>query len=109
MIDNGAGVQIPTYEDFPNAINPSFRQEPPAGHENDLLIHPNICADGSPRPCPEAISADDVGTYVVNYRNEPIGLRVYDPATKATCPTRSSHGPTARSPRSTASRLSTRR
>jgi hypothetical protein len=82
-IDNGAGVQIPTYQDFPNAINPSFRDEPPAGNESDLLIHPNICPDGSPRPCPEAISADDVGTYVVNYRNEPIGLRVYDPATKA--------------------------
>jgi hypothetical protein len=81
--DNGAGVQIPTYQDFPNAINPSFRQEPPAGHENDLLIHPNICPDGTPRPCPEAIAADDIGTYVVNYRNESLGLRVYDPATKA--------------------------
>jgi len=31
------------------------------------------------RPCAEAISADDVGMLVVNYRNEPIGLRVYDP------------------------------
>ena len=31
------------------------------------------------RPCPEAISADDVGMMVVNYRNEPIGARVYDP------------------------------
>jgi manganese oxidase len=82
-IDNGAGVQIPTYQDFPNAINPSVRDEPPAGNESDLLIHPNVCPDGSPRPCPEAISADDVGTYVVNYRNEPIGLRVFDPATKA--------------------------
>jgi hypothetical protein len=81
-IDNGAGVLIPTFADFPNAINPSFRQEPPAGHENDLYLIPNQCPDGTPRPCPEAISADDVGTMVVNYRNESLGLRVFDPATK---------------------------
>jgi hypothetical protein len=80
--DNGAGVQIPTYADFPNAINPSFRQAPPTGRENDLYLFPNQCPDGSPRPCAEAISADDVGTFVVNYRNESIGLRVFDPATR---------------------------
>jgi hypothetical protein len=80
--DNLAGVQIPSYADFPNAINPSFRQEPPAGREKDLLFFPSQCRNGTPRPCPEAIAADDTGTYVVNYRNEPIGLRVYDPATK---------------------------
>ncbi len=32
-------------------------------------------------PCPEAIAAADVGTMSVNYRNEPIALRVRDPAT----------------------------
>ena len=31
------------------------------------------------RPFPQAISVDDPGTFVVNYRNEPIGLRIYDP------------------------------
>ncbi len=31
------------------------------------------------RPCPEAITADDPGIFVVNYRNEPLALRVYDP------------------------------
>jgi alpha-tubulin suppressor-like RCC1 family protein len=82
MIDNGAGVQIPTYADFANAINPSFRQAPPAGREADLYLFPNQCPNGSPRPCAEAISADDVGTFVVNYRSESIGLRVFDPATK---------------------------
>ncbi|MGE5830292.1 MAG: hypothetical protein ACM30G_18295, partial [Micromonosporaceae bacterium] len=40
-IDNGAGVQIPTYADFRNAINPSFRQAPPAGREKDLMFFPN--------------------------------------------------------------------
>jgi manganese oxidase len=80
--DNGVGAQIPTYQDFRNAINPSFREPPPAGKEKDLYLSPNRCPDGSPRPCPEAISADDVGTAVVNYRNESIGLRVYDPVNK---------------------------
>ncbi|MBI5015035.1 MAG: copper oxidase [Deltaproteobacteria bacterium] len=31
--------------------------------------------------CPEAVSSRDVGTFVVNYRNEPLALRVRDPAT----------------------------
>jgi manganese oxidase len=35
-----------------------------------------------PRPCPEIISADDVGTMVVNYRQEPIAARVFDPNLK---------------------------
>lgn len=34
------------------------------------------------RPCPEAISADDVGMMVVNYRNEPVAARVYNPLTQ---------------------------
>jgi hypothetical protein len=79
--DNGAGVQIPSYADFVNAINPSDRQEPPAGNEKDLYFFPNVCANGKPRPCAEAISADDVGTFVVNYRNEPVAARVFNPAT----------------------------
>jgi manganese oxidase len=110
--DNGGGVEIPTYADFRNAINPSFRQAPPAGREADLYFFPNECPDGSPRPCAEAIAADDVGTMVVNYRNEPIGLRVFDPArppgTPVTSRGRSSPAPTEPSPRSTASRPSTR-
>jgi hypothetical protein len=31
------------------------------------------------RPCPEAITADDPGVLVTNYRMEPVGLRVYNP------------------------------
>jgi hypothetical protein len=31
------------------------------------------------RPCPWLTSADDPGTQVVNYRGEPVGLRVFDP------------------------------
>ncbi len=83
MVDNGEGVMIPSYADFQNVINPSFRVQPPPGLESSLVYYPPTCPDGSPRPCPEAISGDDPGTYVVNYRNEPVGLRIYDPATKS--------------------------
>jgi len=31
------------------------------------------------RPCPQAISAEDPGLLVVNYRAEPVALRVFDP------------------------------
>ena len=84
----GASVPIPSYADFASAINPSFRLPPvnPA----DIYVHPNWCPGttfdpltGAPvnvveRPCPEAISADDPGTYALNFRNEPIGLRVFN-------------------------------
>ena len=40
-----------------------------------------VCPGGVPAPCPEAISAADVGTFSVNYRNEPVPLRIRDPQT----------------------------
>lgn len=40
-----------------------------------------ICPGGFPAPCPEAISAADQGTMSVNYRNEPVPLRVRNPFT----------------------------
>jgi manganese oxidase len=69
-------VDAPDANSFRSAINPSFRQEAPLP---DILRFPPFCPGGVPRPCPEAISADDVGMLVVNYRNEPVGLRVFDP------------------------------
>ena len=71
------------------AVNPPARDEVPlvAGGSTVLLLPPAKCPvpNGSttilPPPCPEAISADDVGTMTVNYRNEPIALRVRDPLT----------------------------
>jgi manganese oxidase len=48
-----------------------------------LLAPPKQCPGGVPAPCPEAISADDPGTMSVNYRNEPVALRVRDPLTNA--------------------------
>jgi hypothetical protein len=61
-------------------VNPSDRNE--AGLPN--ILQPN-CDNGSaggPNGCrPEAISSADPGTFVVNYRNEPLALRLRDPAT----------------------------
>ena len=78
---DGEGTQIPSYADPTNVINPSVKV--PAASTPDLFDITATCPNGTPRPCPEAISADDVGTVVVNYRNEPIAQRVYDPDTKA--------------------------
>ena len=85
---------LPTSETFRKAINPSVRK-PASSGITDIVEHSPDCPGGKdaarlpgavynnaakpPRPCPEAISADDVGMMVVNYRNEPIAARVYDP------------------------------
>jgi hypothetical protein len=76
------------------AINPAGRRAvgPP-----DLYLKPDVCPtndddpdgtllasiapskDGKPLPpCPEAVSADDPGIFVVNYRNEPLAHRISD-------------------------------
>ncbi|MFL6193810.1 MAG: copper oxidase [Thermoanaerobaculia bacterium] len=69
--------------DPPNAVNPPGREE--VGLP-DLLERPGHCPtlDGSTSvapPCPELISAADPGTMSVNYRNEPVALRVRNPGT----------------------------
>jgi len=70
----------PTADSFRDSINPGFRQEIAAAKRfPDVSQFPPFCPGGVPRPCPEAITADDSGMLVVNYRNEPVGLRVFDP------------------------------
>ncbi|HET7786788.1 MAG TPA: hypothetical protein VFL36_12520 [Myxococcales bacterium] len=65
-----------------NPVNPPARNEVPlTANPPSLQAVAPQCPGGVPRPCPEAISADDIGTMSVNYRNEPIPLRVRDPAT----------------------------
>ena len=70
--------------DTARAVNPAGRKE--IGLP-DLYAKPDRCpvTDGSSTflapPCPEAVSADDIGMMAVNYRNEPVGLRVLDPGT----------------------------
>jgi len=71
---DGAGNPIP---DPANVINPPVRDE------EDLPINikkAEQCPGGVPLPCPEAVSAADPGTITVNYRNEPVALRVQDPS-----------------------------
>jgi len=83
----------PDENSFRKAINPSVRK-PANPVLPDIIAFESYCPGGGeaerlpgavynaisrpPRPCPEAISADDIGMMVVNYRNEPIGARVYD-------------------------------
>lgn len=59
-------------------VNPPARKE--VGLPLIVQVAPD-CPGGVPRPCPEAVSADDVGTMTVNYRNEPLPLRIRDPRT----------------------------
>ena len=66
------------FPDPNDAVNPPGRKE--IGIP-DLLARPDQCPGGVPPPCPEIISADDPGTMSVNYRHEPLALRVRNPAT----------------------------
>ncbi len=76
----GAGVDVngKPIADPQGVINPPITDEIglPFIVENGL-----VCPGGVPAPCPEAVSAADVGTFSVNYRNEPVPLRVRDPNT----------------------------
>jgi len=74
---------------FRDAIQPPYKQQ--ASLTNafpvDIWDFPASCVGDNPddptarvmRPCPEAITADDPGMYVVNYRNESLASRIYDP------------------------------
>ena len=69
----------PTATSYLDSINPSIKEEIEGQIYPDVFHYPPTCPGGVPRPCPEAISAEDPGMLVVNYRAEPVGLRVYDP------------------------------
>jgi hypothetical protein len=93
-------------QSFRKAITPSFRQPAKPQWPDVIALDANCPGQGEdvrikkmrgsrvltdtvgrtpahvPRPCPEIISADDVGTMVVNYRQEPIAARVFDPSSK---------------------------
>jgi hypothetical protein len=64
--------------DPPHAVNPPGRRE--IGLP-DLLARPVQCPGGFEPPCPELLSAADPGTMSVNYRQEPLALRVRNPTT----------------------------
>ncbi len=86
---NAAQIVAADPNTFRDAIQPSFRQQASLvnGFPVDIWEFPPFCPGDDPatpaievpRPCPEAISADDPGMYVVNYRNESIAARIFDP------------------------------
>ncbi|HEV7507581.1 MAG TPA: copper oxidase [Thermoanaerobaculia bacterium] len=76
-------------------IDPGRAVNPPGRVEiglPDLYAKPAQCPvpDGHTAflapPCPEAVAADDTGIESVNYRNEPVGLRVRNPVTNTQAP-----------------------
>jgi hypothetical protein len=85
------------FMDFDSAVNPPGREEVglPYLFAKPKVCPTNACDPDGPFPapwfdkngikydatpgCPEAVSADDPGTGVVNYRQEPIPLRVRNP------------------------------
>ena len=69
---------------FQFAINPPAREQLKSNVFPDLYVDArNTAGAGNnycpTRPCPQTISVEDIGTLVVNYRQEPLALRVYDP------------------------------
>ncbi|MCB1036528.1 MAG: hypothetical protein KDD47_22065, partial [Acidobacteria bacterium] len=70
--------------------SPQFAINPPGrlSHVPHFIYEKaNPCPiSGAAPPCPEAISADNVGTSVVNYRNEPVSMRVRDPSSNTQAP-----------------------
>jgi hypothetical protein len=76
----GAGVDAngKPIADPKGVINPPVKDEIGLPF---ILENAVVCPGGVPAPCPEAISAADPGTMSVNYRNEPVPMRVRDPNT----------------------------
>lgn len=65
---------------FRNAINPPARQQiQPLFPDITIEVAGGIIPGCPSRPCPQAISVQDPGVMVVNYRQEPVALRVFDP------------------------------
>ncbi|TLP65360.1 MULTISPECIES: manganese-oxidizing multicopper oxidase MnxG [Pseudomonas] len=68
-----------TADSFRYAINPPVRQKASTLLESVVESRGGLNPGCPTRPCPQAISVDDPGMFVVNYRNEPLALRVFDP------------------------------
>ena len=82
-VDADGLLSPPTADSFRDAINPSHRK-PADPNFPDIVAFEPRCPGSTdtvtiPRPCPEVISADDIGMMLVNYRNEPVAARVFDP------------------------------
>jgi hypothetical protein len=79
-INRVAGVTGGLTESFRVAINPPARQQINPLYPDLVVEVAGGQIPGCPaRPCPQAIDVQDPGVMVVNYRNEPVALRVFDP------------------------------
>ena len=70
--------------DVNRSVNPPGKEEiglPDLYAKADQCPVPDGSSTFLPPPCPEAVAADDSGMMAVNYRNEPVGLRVRNPGT----------------------------
>jgi hypothetical protein len=75
-----AGSFPVTADTFRYAINPPARNAlSPVLPDLVTEVVGGVMPGCPQRPCPQAISGDDPGMFAVNYRNEPVALRVYDP------------------------------
>ncbi len=71
---------------FRFAINPPGREQvTPVFPDLVLEVVGGILPGCPQRPCPTAIDVQDPGMFAVNYRNEPVGLRIFDP-NRLDCP-----------------------
>jgi hypothetical protein len=81
LIDNMIVAADPNT--FRDALQPPYRQQASLTNADafpvDIWEFPTTCPGGVSRPCPEAITADDPGLYVVNYRAESLAARIFDP------------------------------
>ena len=69
-----------TTDAFRFAINPPARAQIAPVFPDLVLEAAGGIVPGCPvRPCPQAIDVQDPGMLSVNYRAEPVGLRIYDP------------------------------
>jgi hypothetical protein len=75
----GGGTAAAPVPDPEKVVNPSAKQQAAFVAPFVLLEKRQTCPETSfAPPCPEAISAADVGTMVTNYRNEPIPHRIWN-------------------------------
>jgi hypothetical protein len=85
--DPATGHTVLGIADPANAVNPAGKFEdalpnllmPPVRKGHCPSENESVAATLTP-PCPELLSADDPGTMAVNYRNEPLALRVRNPS-----------------------------
>jgi len=64
---------------FRFAINPPARETiSPVFPDVTIELAGGVKPFCPTRPCPQAIDVQDPGMFVANYRNEPIGLRIFD-------------------------------